>query len=109
MGKPVLLAVDSEPDILAATQRDLSRRFAADYRIVTADAPEAAFAELDIGDQVALVMAGHPLTDTTGVVSSMRATSSTRPLGGSCSSRTEISPSAAQRCGRWRSDCSMTP
>jgi thioredoxin reductase (NADPH) len=67
MGKPVLLAVDSEPDILAAAQRDLSRRFAADYRIVTADTPEAAFTELDIGDQVALVMAGHSLTDTTGV------------------------------------------
>ena len=48
-------------------QRDLSRRFAADYRIVTADTPEAAFAELDIGDQVALVIAGHSLTDTTGV------------------------------------------
>ena len=41
-------------DILAATQRDLSRRLAADYRIVTADTPEAAFAELDIDDQVAL-------------------------------------------------------
>lgn len=67
MGKPVLLAVDSELDILAAMERDLSRRFAADYRIVTADTPEAAFAKLDIGDQVALVIAGHSLTDTTGV------------------------------------------
>jgi hypothetical protein len=34
MGKPVLLAVDSEPDILAAMDRDLSRRFAVDHRVV---------------------------------------------------------------------------
>ena len=74
MGKPVLLAVDSEPDILAATQRDLSRRLAADYRIVTADTPEAAFAELDIDDQVALVMAGHCSPTPPGWISSMRAT-----------------------------------
>ena len=39
MGKPVLLAVDSEPDILAAMERDLSRRFAVDYRIVISDNP----------------------------------------------------------------------
>jgi thioredoxin reductase (NADPH) len=68
MGKPVLLAVDSDPDILAAIERDLRRRFAADYGIVTADTAEAAFAELDIGDQVAVAMAGQSsLSDTTGV------------------------------------------
>jgi thioredoxin reductase (NADPH) len=68
MGKPVLLAVDSDPDILAAIERDLRRRFAADYRIVTADTAEAAFAGLDIGDQVAVAMAGQSsLSDTTGV------------------------------------------
>ncbi|HEX3206379.1 MAG TPA: hypothetical protein VHQ68_09085, partial [Propionibacteriaceae bacterium] len=66
MAQQVLLAVDTDPEILTATERDLSRRFA-DYRIVTGNTPEAAFAELDIGDQVALVMAGQSLTDTTGV------------------------------------------
>jgi hypothetical protein len=35
----VLLAVDNDREILTAMQRDLSRRFAADYRIVTADTP----------------------------------------------------------------------
>jgi thioredoxin reductase (NADPH) len=63
----VLLAVDNDREILTAMQRDLTRRFAADYRIVTADTPEAAFAELEVGDQVALVMAGGSLRDTTGV------------------------------------------
>jgi thioredoxin reductase (NADPH) len=67
MAQPVLLGVDNDPDILTALQRDLTRRFAADYRIVTADAPDAALAELDADDQVAVVIAGQWLTDTTGV------------------------------------------
>ena len=41
MAQQVLLAVDTDPEILTAMERDLSRRFA-DYRIVTAYTPEAA-------------------------------------------------------------------
>ena len=67
MAQPVLLAVDSDRDILAAIKRDLRRRFAADYRIVTADTPEGAFAELNVDDQVAVVIAGQWLAGTTGV------------------------------------------
>jgi thioredoxin reductase (NADPH) len=65
--RPVLLAVDSDQDILAAIERDLSRRFAADYRIVTNNTPEGASAELDLADQVALIIAGQWLAGTTGV------------------------------------------
>jgi hypothetical protein len=50
MRHPVLLAVDSDQDILAAIERDLTRRFAADYRIVTAETPERAVAEVDAAD-----------------------------------------------------------
>jgi thioredoxin reductase (NADPH) len=67
MAQPVLLAVDNDPDIIAALHRDLIRRFGADYRIVTAKTPEAALAELDADDQVAVAVAGQWLTDTTGV------------------------------------------
>jgi thioredoxin reductase (NADPH) len=67
MAQPVLVAVDNDPDILAALQRDLTRRFAADYRIVTASTQEAALAELDVDDQVAVAIAGQWLTDGTGV------------------------------------------
>ena len=67
MGQPVMLAVDSDQEILAAIERDLTRRFAADYRIVTADTPESGFAELDVADQVALIIAGQWLAGTTGV------------------------------------------
>jgi thioredoxin reductase (NADPH) len=51
----------------SALQRDLTRRFATDYRIVTAKTPEAALAELDVDDQVAVALAGQWLNDTTGV------------------------------------------
>jgi thioredoxin reductase (NADPH) len=67
MAQPVLLAVDSDRDILTAIKRDLTRRFTADYRIVTAGTPEGAFAELDVDDQVAVVIAGQWLAGTTGV------------------------------------------
>ncbi len=36
MGKPVILAVDDEPDVLSAVERDLRARFASSYRIVKA-------------------------------------------------------------------------
>jgi FAD dependent oxidoreductase len=67
MRQPVLLAVDADQGILAALQRDLPRRFAADYRTVTADTPEAALAELHPEDQVAVVMTTQWLTGTTGI------------------------------------------
>lgn len=67
MGKPVLVAVDSEPDILAAMERDLARRFAVDYRIVTSHNSETVLAELDADDDVAVAMAGQWLAETSGV------------------------------------------
>jgi thioredoxin reductase (NADPH) len=67
MAQQVLLAVDNGAEILAALERDLSRRFAADYRIVTAETPEVALGELDVGDQIAVVIAGQWLTDITGI------------------------------------------
>ena len=67
MGLPLLLGVDGDRDILAGIQWDLTRRFAADYRVVTAETPEGAFAELDVAEQVALVIAGQWLAGTTGV------------------------------------------
>jgi thioredoxin reductase (NADPH) len=67
MAQSVLLAVDSDRDILLAIERDLTRRFAADYRIVVAETSEGAFAGLNVDDQVAVVIAGQWLAGTTGV------------------------------------------
>jgi thioredoxin reductase (NADPH) len=67
MGQPVLLGVESDRDILTALQRDFTRRFASDYRIVIAETPEVALAQLDAGDQIAVVIAGQWLTDVSGI------------------------------------------
>src|SRR5579883_2569931 len=42
MPKPVLLAVDDEPEVLRAIERDLRRRYSADYRVIRADSGESA-------------------------------------------------------------------
>jgi thioredoxin reductase (NADPH) len=67
MAQQVLLAVDNDGDILAAIQRDLSRRFATDYRIVAGDSRDAAMAKLEADAEVAVAMAGQWLTDTMGL------------------------------------------
>jgi thioredoxin reductase (NADPH) len=67
MAQEVLLVVDNDGDIRDAMERDLQRRFATDYRIITAESPGEALAKLDTGDEVAVALAGQWLTDTTGV------------------------------------------
>lgn len=67
MAQSVLLAVDRDSQVLAALERDLTRRFKADYRIVTAASPEAALTELDADDEVAVIIAGQWLIGTSGV------------------------------------------
>ena len=46
MAKPVILAVDDEPQVLSAVTRDLRTRFAGDYRIVRAGSGEEALEAL---------------------------------------------------------------
>jgi thioredoxin reductase (NADPH) len=48
-------------------ERDLSRRFAVDYRIVISDNSETVLAELDTDTELAVAMAGQWLADTSGV------------------------------------------
>ena len=40
-GLPALLIVDADAQARAATEAALARRFGADYRVLTADAPQA--------------------------------------------------------------------
>lgn len=42
MGKPVILAVDDDPQVLRAVERDLRRKYARDYRVLRADSGESA-------------------------------------------------------------------
>jgi thioredoxin reductase (NADPH) len=42
MPKPVLLAVDDEPEVLRAIERDLRRRYSTDYRVIRAESGQTA-------------------------------------------------------------------
>jgi thioredoxin reductase (NADPH) len=70
MGLPVLLAVEEDPDALARVEQQLSRRYGGDYSIRSAASPEAALAAMEqmraAGEQLALVLADHWLSGTTG-------------------------------------------
>ena len=46
MAKPLLIAVDDEPDVLRAVERDLRRQYGADYRVLGAGSGEDALAAL---------------------------------------------------------------
>jgi thioredoxin reductase (NADPH) len=70
MGEPVLLAVDGDPDALARTEIELSRRYGQDYTVLTESTAAAGLAALERlreeGEPVALVLADQMLGDTPG-------------------------------------------
>jgi thioredoxin reductase (NADPH) len=67
---PVLLAVDDDPDALERIERELGRRYAADYRVVCLGSAQDALSELerlrDAGEDVAVVLAAQWMAPTTG-------------------------------------------
>ncbi len=70
MSMPVILAVDGDPDSLAAIERELLDRYARHYRVMCTGSPGEArdrLAELRAADEaVAVVLAGQELGETTG-------------------------------------------
>jgi thioredoxin reductase (NADPH) len=68
---PVILAVDDDPQVLRAVERDLRSRFAADYRVVAADSGKTALdvlARLELrGTPVALFVVDQRMPGMTGV------------------------------------------
>jgi thioredoxin reductase (NADPH) len=68
--KPVLLAVDDEPGVLAAVRRDLRDRYAKDYRIIGADSGSSALSAVEElhrrGDEVALFLVDERMPGMTG-------------------------------------------
>ena len=71
MAQPVLFLLDDEPGVVHALQDDLSRRFGQDFRVVATTSAKAALTELaDLADRrqlVALLIAGHAMTEMPGV------------------------------------------
>jgi len=71
MGKPVLLIVEDNQDLLKQIQQDLERRYGRRYRVVTASSGEEALTTLrrlrDDGQRVAVVVADRKLPDVDGI------------------------------------------
>lgn len=70
MAKPFILTVDDDPQVLAAVERDLRSRYAADYRILRASSGAQALEAIEgvkgRGDQVALIVADQRMPQMTG-------------------------------------------
>lgn len=68
--RPVILALDDDPDVLQLLGDELSKRYGHDYRIVTTRATANALTELEgmraAGERVALILADQWLPDGTG-------------------------------------------
>ena len=71
MPRPVLLAVDDDPDVLRAVERDLRQRYSDRYRVMSADSGPGA---LDIlgrltrrSEPVALLLADHRMPRMNGI------------------------------------------
>ena len=71
MGKPALMAVDDDPQVLRAVERDLRQKYGADYRVLRADSGESALKtvdELHLRDEpVALFLVDQRMPKMSGV------------------------------------------
>lgn len=69
--RPAVLTIDDDPDVLKAIERDLRRRYAQSYRILSASSGKAALDLLDRlqerGEPVALLLADHRMPQMTGI------------------------------------------
>ena len=70
MKSPVILAVDDDPQVLGAVERDLKRRYAGDYRVVRAgsgtEALETTATLKRRGEAVALFLVDQRMPGMTG-------------------------------------------
>ncbi len=69
--RPAILTVDDDPGVLRAVERDLRRRYGADYRVLRADSGPAALALItefrERGGAVALLLSDHRMPHMDGV------------------------------------------
>ena len=68
--KPFILALDDDPSVLRAVERDLKSKFSTDYRILAVDAPDKAMQSVKQltarGDRVALFLVDQRMPRTSG-------------------------------------------
>ena len=69
--KPVIFALDDDPEVLAAIQRDLRREFGKDYRIMRSETGAAALEALEQmqlrNDEVGLFLVDQRMPEMSGV------------------------------------------
>ena len=70
MAHPALVVIDDDQDALRDIERELRERYDSHYRVICVQSPQEARASLEelaaAGEDVALVLAGHSLSGTTG-------------------------------------------
>lgn len=70
MAKPAIVAIDDDPQVLAAVRADLRNKYAADYRIVAADSGRAGVETVEElhkrGDEVALFLVDQRMPEMSG-------------------------------------------
>ncbi len=68
--KPFILALDDDPAVLRAVERDLKSKFSSDYRILAADAPDKAMTFVQQltsrGDRIALFLVDQRMPHISG-------------------------------------------
>ncbi len=71
MPKPVLLAIDDDPEVLKAVERDLRRQYAADYRVLSANSGAAGLELLtrlqQRSEEVALFLVDYRMPQMNGI------------------------------------------
>ena len=86
--RPVLLAVDDEPSVARAVERDLRRRYGRDYRVLRAGSGEEALATLREaklrGTPIALLLVDQRMPGMSGVELLEAAPRSRRTRSGRC-------------------------
>ena len=105
MAKPVILAVDDNPQVMRAVERALRRRYPREYRVLRADSGESALDTLGklklMGDPMALFPVGQRMPRMTGVESLEEAIERFPITSGPCSRRTPTSRRQYARSTRW--------
>ena len=70
MAKPYILALDDDPAVLRAVERDLKSQFGSDYRVLAADSPEKAIGFVKQltarGDRIALFVVDQRMPEMSG-------------------------------------------
>src|SRR5256714_5345927 len=71
MALPIIFAVEDELDVLRDLERDLAKRYSADYQVLTSESPQRGLGQLAAGErektEVAIVIASQRMSSMSGI------------------------------------------